>query len=61
MGHPQVLEAAVIGVPHSKWQERPVAYVVPKPDFKDTLTKEGTSSRIWSRRSPSGGCRKRSL
>ncbi len=40
MGHPQVLEAAVIGVPDAKWQERPLAYVVPKPDFKDTLTKE---------------------
>jgi fatty-acyl-CoA synthase len=38
MGHPQVLEAAVIGVPDPKWQERPAAYVVPKPDFKDTLT-----------------------
>jgi fatty-acyl-CoA synthase len=40
MGHPGVLEAAVIGVPHPKWQERPVAYVVAKPEFKSRLTQE---------------------
>jgi fatty-acyl-CoA synthase len=39
MSHPKVLEAAVIAVPHPKWQERPLACVVPKPDFKDKLTK----------------------
>jgi fatty-acyl-CoA synthase len=38
MGHPKVLEAAVIGVPHPKWQERPVAYVVAKPEFKGALS-----------------------
>jgi fatty-acyl-CoA synthase len=38
MGHPKVLEAAVIAVPHPRWQERPMACVVPKPDFKDSLT-----------------------
>ncbi len=38
MGHPKVLEAAVIGVPHPKWQERPVAYVVAKPEFKGAVT-----------------------
>jgi fatty-acyl-CoA synthase len=39
MAHPKVLEAAVIAVPHPKWQERPLACVVAKPDFKDNLTK----------------------
>ncbi|MDJ0951464.1 MAG: long-chain fatty acid--CoA ligase [Alphaproteobacteria bacterium] len=28
MGHPDVLEAAVVAIPHPKWQERPLAAVV---------------------------------
>jgi fatty-acyl-CoA synthase len=28
MGHPKVREAAVIAIPHPKWQERPLAVVV---------------------------------
>jgi fatty-acyl-CoA synthase len=31
MGHPAVAEAAVIGVKHSKWQERPLLIIVRKP------------------------------
>ena len=33
MGHPKVLEAAVIAVAHPRWQERPLALVVARPDF----------------------------
>ncbi len=32
MGHPAVLEATVIAVPHPKWQERPLALVVVRPN-----------------------------
>ncbi|HYF45042.1 MAG TPA: long-chain fatty acid--CoA ligase [Acidimicrobiales bacterium] len=38
MGHPKVAEAAVIGVHHPKWQERPLACVVAQPG--EELTKE---------------------
>jgi fatty-acyl-CoA synthase len=40
MAHPKIMEAAVIGLAHSKWDERPVAYAVPKPEFKGQVTEE---------------------
>ncbi|WP_448566335.1 long-chain fatty acid--CoA ligase [Thermus sp.] len=30
MGHPKVREAAVVAIPHPRWQERPLAVVVPR-------------------------------
>ncbi len=40
MAHPKIMEAAVIGLAHPKWDERPVAYAVPKPEFKGQVTQE---------------------
>lgn len=40
MAHPDVLEAAVISIPSEKWQERPLACVVLKPEAKGRVKKE---------------------
>jgi len=40
MGHPKVLEACVIGIPHPKWSERPLGCIVAKPDYAGQITKE---------------------
>ncbi|MFD0048754.1 long-chain fatty acid--CoA ligase [Actinomycetes bacterium NPDC127524] len=40
MAHDAVLEAAVIAVPHERWQERPVACVVLKDKYKNEIPKE---------------------
>ncbi|MCU1391635.1 MAG: putative fatty-acid--CoA ligase [Ilumatobacteraceae bacterium] len=38
MAHPKIKEAAVVGVPHVRWSERPLACVVLQPG--ETLTKD---------------------
>ena len=40
MAHPDVLEAAVVAIPHPQWQERPLACVVPRADPDTRLTRD---------------------
>ncbi len=51
VGHPDVAEAAVIGVAHPKWDERPLLVVVPKqgrvPDKESILAFMGTRIAKW--------------
>ena len=47
MSHPKVKEAAVIGVPHPKWSERPLACVVVKEG--ESMTKEEVLDHVRPR------------
>lgn len=53
MAHPEVVEASVVGLPHPKWQERPLALVVLRPEAKgktsgkDILEFIGTKFARW--------------
>jgi len=44
MSHPKVAEAAVIGIPHARWAERPLACVVTAPG--ETLTAEEVCAHL---------------
>ncbi|MEZ5938283.1 MAG: long-chain-fatty-acid--CoA ligase [Hyphomonadaceae bacterium] len=53
VGHPKVANAAAIGLPHPKWDERPLLIVQPKPG--ETVTKdemlqflEGKIAKWWT-------------
>jgi fatty-acyl-CoA synthase len=37
LGHPAVLEAAVVGLAHPKWEERPLALVVLRPESRGNV------------------------
>jgi fatty-acyl-CoA synthase len=52
MGHPAVMEAAVIAVPHPKWQERPLLIAVKRegvPLTRDDLLQfyDGKVAKWW--------------
>ncbi len=49
MAHPKVAEAAVVGVFHPKWQERPLACIAPRPEYRDQITKEEILDFLVSR------------
>ncbi|WP_458012512.1 AMP-binding enzyme, partial [Candidatus Solincola sp.] len=40
MAHPAVLEAGVIGIPHPEWEERPLALVVLREEYRGKVSKE---------------------
>lgn len=46
VAHPGVLMAAVVGLRHPKWEERPLALVVPRPEMRDKLTKEDIDQHL---------------
>jgi fatty-acyl-CoA synthase len=48
IGHPDVAEAAVIGLPHPKWAERPLLVIVPK-DSRAPPTREAVLAYLAER------------
>ena len=46
MSHHTVLEACVTGVEHPKWEERPIALVVLKKEYRDITTKRDITGHL---------------
>jgi fatty-acyl-CoA synthase len=52
LGHPKIQEAAVIAVSHEKWLERPMACIVPKPDWRGKLAESEVMEYLRARFAP---------
>ncbi len=50
VSHPAVLEAAVTGVSHPKWEERPIALVVLRAEHKGKVSKEDILAHLSSKK-----------
>jgi len=46
VNHPYIMEACVIGIPHDKWGERPLALIVPEDRFRGKLSDEDIYSYL---------------
>jgi len=49
VNHPAVLEGAVVGIAHSKWEERPLALVVLRDEFKAKVDKKEILEHLGKR------------
>ena len=48
MAYPKVQEAAVIAIPDEKWSERPMACIVPRPDFRGAISEAELTQHLSS-------------